>query len=208
MHDEVLMRVAHGRAHLQEELHAVAHAEMARIAPGVDGLARHEFHDHVGHAAIGGATIEQPRDVAMVETGENLAFDPEAPFGELAAQVGAHELDGHFGVVLLVVANRLEHIAHAAGAQHSDDAIGTDALADAAARRAGAGEGLRAEFLRHRIEERARLFMRVEQRLHLGDECRVATRFEGQKGGAILTRKIERRGEQRLHGVPMRQTLK
>ena len=39
MHDEVLMRVTHGRAHLQEELHALAHAELPRIAPGVDGLA-------------------------------------------------------------------------------------------------------------------------------------------------------------------------
>ena len=82
MHDEVLMRVAHGRAHLQEELHAVAHAEMPRIAPGVDGLARHELHDHVGHAAVGGAAIEQPRDVAMVETREDLPFGPEALLGQ------------------------------------------------------------------------------------------------------------------------------
>ena len=96
MHDEVLVRVAHGCADLQEELHAVAHAEVPRIAPGVDGLAGHELHDHVRHAAIGGSAIEQPRDVAVVEPRENLPLRAETLFGQAAAHVGAHELDGDF----------------------------------------------------------------------------------------------------------------
>ena len=102
------------------------------------GWPRHELHDHVRHATIRGPAIEQPRDVAMVEPREDLAFGPEALLGEAAAHVGAHELDGDFGVVLIVVANRLEHIAHTAGAEQSDDAVSADALANAAARGARA----------------------------------------------------------------------
>ena len=117
------------------------------------GSARHELHDHVRHAALRGAAIEQPRDVAMIEPREDLAFVPEALLGERAAHVGAHELDGDFGVVLIVVANRLEHIAHAAGAEHPDDAVRADALANAAATRGRGGEGLRAELVRHGVEE-------------------------------------------------------
>ena len=71
-----------------------------------------------GHAAVGSAAVEQPRDVAMVEPGEDLTFGPEALLGQAAAHVGAHELDGDFGVILIVVAHRLENIAHAAGAEH------------------------------------------------------------------------------------------
>ena len=91
----------------------------------------------------------------MVETREDLPFGLEAFLGELAAHVRAHELDRDLGVVLIVVAHRLEDVAHAAGAEHADDAIRAHAFADAARRAGRSGECLRAELVSHRIQERA-----------------------------------------------------
>jgi hypothetical protein len=78
----------------------------------------------------------------MVQPRKNLPLGAEALLGEAAAYVGAHQLDGDLGFVLIVVTHRAKDIAHAARAEHADDAVRADALADAAAGGARGREGL------------------------------------------------------------------
>ena len=133
----------------------------ARIAVTIDGLARDELHDDVGKPLRRGATIEQPRDVAMIERRKDLTFVLEALFGEWVAHVGAHELDGDFGAVLIVIAHGLVDVAHATGADDFDQAIRADAFAGASDL-TGIDCG-RAQLDRHESEEVAGRIVRVQQ---------------------------------------------
>lgn len=127
------------------------------IAVPVDGFAGYQFHDDVGQAGPGGAAIEQARDVAMIEGRQYLAFGLEALLGERAPHVGAHQLDGHFGLVLIVGTHCAEHIAHAARAQHAHHAIRADTLADVTVVRRA--ERFVAQALGHGVEVFARLLV-------------------------------------------------
>ncbi len=69
-----------------------------------------EFHHHIRRSSLCGATIKQPRDIAVIKRGENLPLGPEAPFSEAAAHVRPHELDGDFGFVLIVGAHRSKDV--------------------------------------------------------------------------------------------------
>ncbi len=201
MDDQVLVRVTHRRANLQEELHALTHRELACLAVAIDGLADDQLHHHVGRSGLRRASIEQPCDIAMVERGENLPLGPETLLGQAAAHVRAHELDGDLGVVVIVIAHCPEHVSHAAGAEDADDPVRPDALADATARGARGREGVRTKFRGDRVEESAGPFVRLEQRLHFGEQLRVVARLQCHEGRAIVARQVQRRREQRLHRV-------
>ncbi len=189
MHDELLVRVTHCRADLQEELHAIAHVQPPRLAVAVDGVARDQLHDHIRDAGVGGATIQQTRDIAMIEPREDLPLSPEALLGERAAHIGPHELDGDFGLVLVVIAHRFEHVTHTACAEHTHDTISADALSDAAARGIGSHECQRAELLADGLQECAGL-VEVQQRLHFTDELRICHRLTRQKSRTLRCRQI------------------
>ncbi len=195
MHDQVLMRVTHRSTHLQEKLHTLAHRQASSIAIAIDGLAGDEFHHHVGHAADSRAAIQQARDVAMVEAGEDLPLGSEALLGQAGTHVGAHELDGDFGAILIVIAHRVEYITHAAGAQHADDPVRANAFTNAAARGTRGGKRLGAEVGRNPVGKPARLLMRVEQRLHLGEQPRVVAGCEHEKRRPVVGRQLQRSRE-------------
>ncbi len=122
------------------------------------GSPAHQLHDDVRRAAGGRAAVEHARNIAMIEAGQDLPLGLEALLRVFVADVGAHELDGDFRAVLVVVAHRLEYLAHATGAEYIHDPIRADALTDAARVLRGF-EGLRFEFRRHSIEKATRLLV-------------------------------------------------
>ncbi len=94
------------------------------------------LHHEIGQAFFGAAGIEQARDVRMIERREDLRLDLEALQQGLRAVALPQHLDRDFLLILIVVANALVDLAHAAAADFLDDAIVADASADPGRRRA------------------------------------------------------------------------
>ena len=78
MHDQVLVCVLNGAADVQEQLQARAQVELLPIAIAIERLAMHVLHDEVGLAFLGFAGIDQPRDVGVIQAGEDLPLGAEA----------------------------------------------------------------------------------------------------------------------------------
>src|SRR5208282_1101181 len=78
VNDEPLIGKLHCRTYLQEEIQAVAGALPALLAVTVNGLPLNQFHDKVRSAFFGGATVEQVRNVGVIEAGQNLPLIPES----------------------------------------------------------------------------------------------------------------------------------
>ena len=76
--DALLVRVLDGAADADEQLEPAAEIEAVPVAVLGDRLARHELHDEVGAALVGGAGVEHPGDVGMVHQRERLALALEA----------------------------------------------------------------------------------------------------------------------------------
>ena len=55
-----------------KELEALAHRQVATVAVAVERLALDVLHDEVGQPVVGGAAVEQPGDVGMLEAGQDL----------------------------------------------------------------------------------------------------------------------------------------
>ena len=208
MDDQVLVGVTHGRAHLEEQLHALARARGALLEIPVDGFASDQLHDHVRGPGFGGAPVQHARDVRMLQAREDLALGAEALLGHGAAHIRAHELDRHFGLVQRVVAHGLEHLAHAAGTQEFHDAMGADALADAMAhaiagsRAAGHRQRLGLECRRRRVQRAARLLVRRQQGFHFLAERRVAASLAFQQRRTLGGRRLQRPREQGFDPLP------
>src|SRR5262249_32977634 len=122
MNDEMLMRVADGVAHVLEEREPVVERERSPVAVPGDRHAVDELHRKVGKPARGDATVDQPRDVRMLEQGEDPPLLEKAanePGGRMPDQLERDAL-----VEETIVALAEEHLAHAALADTSDDAKG------------------------------------------------------------------------------------
>src|SRR6187455_740280 len=84
MDDELAVRVVHRVAHDAEQSQALGRGELVRIAIIVNGFsALDQFHHEVRQAVFGRAAIEQPSDVRMVQSRENLPFVAEAAQDEI-----------------------------------------------------------------------------------------------------------------------------
>src|SRR5690606_34121454 len=59
VHDEVLMRVVHGRADLLKQSNALFHAQPASIAVDIDGFAVDVFEDEVRRSVGSASAVEQ-----------------------------------------------------------------------------------------------------------------------------------------------------
>src|SRR5687768_2047113 len=78
MDDSFLVRVLDGGADLDEKFQTFARGEFVLVAVFGDARAAHPFHDERRPAIIGGAGIENLRDVWMVHHGERLSLSFEA----------------------------------------------------------------------------------------------------------------------------------
>ncbi len=120
------MRVVNRRADLLEERDLCAQLESAGVRVIRDGNAFHEFHHEVWNAVVR-ASIEEARDIRMLERGEYLALVAEALLQQAWIAPPRRNLQRDGLVVFIVVARRLEYDSHSAAANLAHDSIGSGA---------------------------------------------------------------------------------
>src|SRR5581483_11570628 len=93
---------------------------------------RDALHDQIEDPVLGPPTIEQSRDVGMIETREHLALAPE-PLDEIVSfERRMQNLDCHFLLELTVIPARPVDAAHPAAPDLFSDLVGADATTDPA----------------------------------------------------------------------------
>ncbi len=129
MDHQVLVRIFHRLAHLEEQPQPLGDALAAGGGVGGDRHAFDELHGEVRDAVVAGAAVEQPGDVRMLEPRQDLTFVAEA-LEELGRprREGRH-LEGDALGERAVVALGLEHHAHSAAADLADHPVGPEACA-------------------------------------------------------------------------------
>ncbi len=140
MDHQIAVGVGNGLAHFEKKAAALLDGRVAIAEPGVDGLLLHVFQHQVGAALRSASAVDQPRDVGVVEIGENLALAPE-PVEQLGrVQAVPDQLERGLLPELLVVADRQIDGAHAAAPDFPHHAPGAQTRADD---RVGAEQRLR-----------------------------------------------------------------
>src|SRR5687768_4185951 len=90
-----------------------------------DSFAFDELHHDVREALAGGASVEQPPDVGMLQARERLPFAVEAAQNYAGVHAPANQLDGDLCLILVVVALRQVDSTHSAPAQLADKLVWT-----------------------------------------------------------------------------------
>ena len=132
MYDEIRMCVMHRVTHLPEQ--ANRRFEVGSLLPAVlvDRYAVDVFHDEKRHVVIGGTSIEQHRDVRMLEIGQDLTFSHETAPEVIGCELGHQELDGDLLLELLVGPAGEIYETHAALRKLSLHGVSTDLFTDPA----------------------------------------------------------------------------
>jgi hypothetical protein len=104
MHHEMPVCMLHRRANTQEKAKALPNAQLPLAAVFSDPHAIDIFHDDVGQILADGASIQQPRDVRVIQAGQNLPFAPETLKNETGVHAGRDKLYRDIHVILLIVA--------------------------------------------------------------------------------------------------------
>ena len=130
MDDQIPVRVGHRAAHDQEHAQPIGERQLVPVAVAVDGLALDELHHDVGRAVVGRAAVEEPRDVRMLEAGEDLPLPPEVADRVVAGAADRDDLDRDPLAVLIVGARGQIDDAHPAVAELAEHAVGADAPVD------------------------------------------------------------------------------
>jgi hypothetical protein len=89
MDNQPSMRVFDCGADLLEQFQPFGNGKVAPVTEFGDGTASNIFHDDELPAIFGDATIKQPRDIWVIEFGQNPAFLFEAPGGFLCRAAGS-----------------------------------------------------------------------------------------------------------------------
>ena len=137
VHDQVRVRVADRVAGLQEQREPLRQRRLPLQRPVGDRFAVDVFQREVGLAVLGGAGIEQARDVGVLQPREDLPFAGEAQPQVGVGQAGAQQLQRDPALVQAVVAVGHPDLAHAAFAEQAFEPVRADARAGT---RAGRGE--------------------------------------------------------------------
>ena len=124
--DEAAVRVLHRRAHPLEQPEPLGDGELALVAVAIDGHALHVLHDEVGQPLLGGAAVQEPGDVGVLQPGEDLPFAPEEAEDLLAVRAADH-LQRDPLLELLVGPRGEPHRSHPPAPQLADQLVRTDA---------------------------------------------------------------------------------
>ena len=130
MNDQLLMRVLQRGRNLEDETHAVAHRELARV--GRERHAVDQLHHQVRQAIVGRAAIEQADDAAVIERGEQLALVAQPGDQQRRCRDRPQDLDRDIADVLGVIARGAVDGAHPALADHRYKPVRSDPRADVA----------------------------------------------------------------------------
>ena len=164
VHDQARVRMSDRARHLQEQPQPGRHIERLARAVGVDALAFDVLQREIRLTVGREAGVVQPRDVRVLECGEDLALARQA-LAELGApRHQARQLERHLAPLQHVGAFGQPHLAHAAFAEPADQFVRSDPGAgpQALLARAAAVQELRGLDLGQRI-----------QRQRAGGVCRM-----------------------------------
>src|SRR4029434_3729958 len=87
MNHQIPMRKLYRRADLQKQLQSLTRRQPLRDCKSRHRCADNVVHDEVGQTIVGRACIEQPRDIWMIEPGQDLALRSET--AQNLSRVGA-----------------------------------------------------------------------------------------------------------------------
>jgi hypothetical protein len=108
-----------------EQDQALGHRELTLGAELVDGLAFDVLHDKVRSAILGRSSIEELRDIGMLQGRQDLALATEVPDEIPSGGIG-NELDRHPLPVLIVVSEREVDRSHTSCTELLDETVGAD----------------------------------------------------------------------------------
>ena len=153
------------------------------IAVGGDDLAFHIFHRDKRQAIRGGAAIEQPGNVWMIERGKNIALHHKTPDDGCCVHAALDNLESY----LLMKSVALGEIngTHPTAADFTHNPVGTD---DFARSRLciSSGKQWGAHFNRGRFKKALRLLIRDQQRLYPPAKGVIAAaRFVEERGAPV-----------------------
>src|SRR5207249_9939968 len=121
MNDLIPMRKFNGGADLQKQLQSLTRRQLLRDCKSSHRCADNVVHDEVRQTIVGRACIEQPRDIWMIEPGQDLAFRSKTP--QDLSRVGAsiQYLDRNLFLKLTISTLRQKYCAHPTAAKFTDD---------------------------------------------------------------------------------------
>lgn len=198
--DQAAVGEGHGREHLQKERqHPGRRPGLARH-PLVDGLAVHLLHGQIGLALGAEAGVVEPRDMRVLQTGQQIALVDEALAHALRRlQLAQRQLQGHAAQHAAGLLGGPDH-GHAALAQRRQQAVVGDAVTGAQGRGALGGQGLLQQGGGRAVERRA-LLVRLQQGLQRRQQLGLGGGQGLQTGGALGRgqghQRVELRGEAR-----------
>ena len=114
MQDQLAVRMSDGCEHFEEQPHARANIERARLTPAIQRRTLHVLQNEVRLPVVGHTGIDQPRDVRVIQPREYLAFLPKALDPLRIHQREIEELDCRAPFEAAVDTTREPHGAHTA----------------------------------------------------------------------------------------------
>src|SRR5690606_20483195 len=124
MDDGVAVREGDSVAYIQEEPEPRLDIEAARVAPLGDRRALDVLHHQVRRLVGGDAGVEEPRDVLVLETGEDALFLTEPGKADRVAESAANDLEGD--VVAEILTHGAVDGAHPPLPDRLEDAVGPE----------------------------------------------------------------------------------
>ena len=91
MHDEVLVGVLHRLTYRAEQLETAAHGKRRGVFQ--QRRAVHVLHHEIRQARLGGAAVEQARDVGVLQSGQDLPLRTETAQGGFRIGTALEQLD-------------------------------------------------------------------------------------------------------------------
>ena len=123
--DQVLVGEVDGGTDLGEELEALGDGEALLVAVEIDGPALDVLHHEVGQPLFRRASVQDARDVGVIEAGEDAPFVVESPEDFLAIHSPGNDFEGDRMAVFRIVPFGEVDGSHAAAAELPENHIGT-----------------------------------------------------------------------------------
>ena len=136
MDDALAMGVVEGTGHFPRESQGVINGKLLLARQAIaERFTRHIRHDVI-EEAVGGAGVDQPQNVGMLQVGGDLDLGEETIAADDGAQLGVEDLNGDLAAVLEVFGEI--HRGHTALTQLAVEAIAVGESVDEPVRHAGA----------------------------------------------------------------------
>src|SRR4029453_19101978 len=131
MNNQIRMGKVNCGADFQKQLQSLTRRQLLRDCKASHSCADNVVHDEVRQTIVSRACVEQPRDIWVIEFGQDLAFCSETAQDLSRVCASIQYLDRDLFLKLTVSALRQKYCAHPAAAKFTDDDIRAHALSAA-----------------------------------------------------------------------------